>query len=172
MRQTLFKLSHSSLLTKRQRSCKDTPQNDRGLDLSIQEISETENSQNTAVGQWSRNEALADDYEVVDDAVWGDGNLTRTASEDYHQAAGPACHYQQPYLWGQPSLADNSQTEVETTARTHNGTKSNTSIQERGSVQAGPFTHQEYCFGMVSASKDTVCPYYVMPRYTTSFSTK
>ena len=98
----------------------------------------------------------------MNDAGWGDGNLTSTTSEDYYQDAAPASAgepylweqpdlWEQPGLWEQPYFWDSSQTQFETLAGPHDGSDDNITIQDQGNVQAVPSTYREYCFGMVSS---------------------
>ena len=76
--------------------------------------------------------------------MWGDGNFTSTASDDYYQATAPAST-------GQPYFCDMSQVQVETAEGPHDGSNNSVAIQDQANVQAVPSTYCEYCFGMVSS---------------------
>ena len=104
----------------------------------------------------------------MNDAAWGDGNLTRTTSEDYYQDAGPASAgeqylQEQPHLQEQPYFWDSSQTQVGAVAVQHGGSSDNVTIQDQGNAQAVPSTYREYCFGMVSSPGYAIFRFYLIP---------
>ena len=102
-----------------------------------------EASQDTYLGQRSRNDLITHGSDVANTAGWGDGNITSTSTDDYYRPTGPASAGQ-PYFW------DIGQTQNELAVGPNVGFDNTTTIQDQENMPAIPSTNREYCFGMVS----------------------